>query len=316
VPTASVSSKTGWDVSNRKVLSNVKWPFAPYLLTFRDFNFQQNLRLTKLGLKKALLVMSSIKLSVRRKFHLFQSRTKVWETSPSQLDHYRIIFILSGEGQFILNGSIHSYSRNGIIFLKPGQQPVFQEDNGTEIFVISFDTYLQDDFQKKKALNPDFADTYKMAENLCNGLRISQGQSITNERDIQTVNALINQITFEVAQRPSSYVKLIRGSIEMIVTILARNNFESKKAEEKTSRQVLTDRMIEYLRNELHQNKSIRVPEFLLRFNVSEDVANICILNQTGMSLRNFIFKYKSDLFKSRMLKVDVIELSPYLLRH
>lgn len=259
--------------------------------------------------------MSSIKFSVRKKFHLFQSRTRVWETNPTQLDHYRIIFILSGEGQFILNGTMCSYSRNGILFLKPGQQPVFQEDKDTEIFVIAFDTYLEDDFQKKKKLSPDFADTYKLAENLCNGIRLSQGQSITNDRDSQTVNYLISQIAFEVTQRPASHVKLIRGSIEMIVTILARNNFESKKTEEKTSRQVLTEHMIEYLRNELHQNKSIRVPEFLFRFNVSEEVANLCILNQTGMSLRNFIFKYKSDLFKSRMLKVDVMELSPYL-RH
>ncbi|MEO6282310.1 MAG: hypothetical protein ABIN80_01250 [Dyadobacter sp.] len=260
--------------------------------------------------------MSSIKLSVRKRFHLFRSRTRVWETSPVQLDHYRIIFIMSGHGQFILNGSMSSYSHHGILFLKPGQQPVFQEDKDTEIFVIAFDTYLGDDFQKKKAFSPDFADTYKLAENLCNGIRMSQGQPIPNERDNQTVHSLISQVTFEVAQRPASHIKLIRGSIEMIVTILARNNFESKKAGEKTSRDVLTDQMIEFLRNELHQNKSIRVPEFLLRFNVSEDVANICILNQTGMSLRNFIFKYKSDLFKSRMLKVDVIELSPYLQRH
>ncbi|WAC13991.1 hypothetical protein ON006_08505 [Dyadobacter pollutisoli] len=257
-----------------------------------------------------------MKFSVRKKFHLFQSRTRIWETSPAQLDHYRIIFILSGEGQFILDGTMYSYTGHGIIILKPGQQPVFQEDNGTEIFMIAFDTYLSDNFQKKKAFSPDFADTYKLAENLCNGFRISQGHSIANERDSKTIHSLIRQITFEVAQRPASHIKLIRGSIEMIVTILARNNFETKKTEEKTSRQVLTEHMIEYLRNELHQNKSIRIPEFLFRFNVSEEVANLCILNQTGMSLRNFIFKYKSDLFKSRMLKVDVMELSAYLRRH
>ncbi|MCE7060864.1 hypothetical protein [Dyadobacter sp. CY343] len=260
--------------------------------------------------------MSAVRFSVHKKFHLLQSRTSIWEASPEELRHYRLIFILSGNGQFVLDGKIAAYAKSGLILLKPDQQPVFQEDRGTEIFVIAFHTFLADDFQKKKAFDPDFADTYKQAENLCNNTRLTQGKPLPNERDGQTIAYLINQIAFEISQKQSSHVKLIKGSIDLIMTILARNNFETKRTEEKSSQQVLTERMVEYLKGELQQNKTVRIPELLLHFNTSEEVANLCMMNSTGMSLRNFIIKYKADLFKSRMLKVDVGEISSFVKNH
>ncbi|MGN7887663.1 hypothetical protein ACN9ML_30305 [Dyadobacter endophyticus] len=244
---------------------------------------------------------------------MLQSKTRVWETHNDLTPHYRIIFIRNGEGHFSLDGKLYEYAEQGIILLGPGHHPIFQEDVSAEIFILAFDTWLSDDFLQKKEFSPDFADIYKQAEHLCSSVRLTQGKPVQNERDAQTISYLINQILFEVTQQPTSHNKLIRGSIDLIVTILARNNFECKKVDEKASRQNLAEAIIGYLRDELHQNKSIRVPELLMRFNISEDVANLCVLNITGMSLRNFIFKYKADLFKSRMLKVDISEITSYL---
>lgn len=257
--------------------------------------------------------MSPIQFNAHKKYHLVQCKTRIWESGRELSSHYRILFITSGEGQFSLDGRLYDYARQGIIFLRPHQHPIFQEDPDSELFMIAFDTWLAEDFQQKKAFSPDFADTYKQAEHICDSVRLTQGRPLQHERDAQTIVYLINQILFEVTQQPTSHNKLIRGSIDLIVTILARNNFESKKVEEKANRQHLAGMIIEYLRNELHANRNIRVPELLMHFSISEEVANLCVMNQTGMSLRNFIFKYKADLFKSRMLKVDVMELSTYL---
>ncbi|GGM83964.1 hypothetical protein GCM10010967_14720 [Dyadobacter beijingensis] len=254
--------------------------------------------------------MSVIQFNAHKKYHLLQCKTRVWETHNELTPHYRVIFIRAGEGHFSLDGKLYQYRPQGVILLRPGQHPIFQEDDNAEIFLIAFDTWLADDFLQKKESSPDFADIYKQAEHLCESARLTQGSPLQNERDAQTATYLINQILFEVTQQPTSHNKLIRGSIDLIVTILARNNFETKKVE---ARQHLAGAIIDYLREELHQNKNIRVPELLMRFNISEDVANLCVLNQTGMSLRNFIFKYKADLFKSRMLKVDISELTGYL---
>jgi hypothetical protein len=252
--------------------------------------------------------MPAVKFSAQRKFHLLQCKTKHWDAGYEQ--HFRLVFIMSGEGKFILNSTVINYDREGIIFLEPGQQPLFQEDKATEVLVIAFDTHLADNFSKKKALNPDFADTYKQAENLCKYLRMKQGKPVCSERDAQTIRYLVNQISFELNQQPASFMKLIKSSIDLIVTVLARNNFESRKVEEKPSQQLLTESMIAYLKRELDGNKSVRVGALLMQFNISEEAANLCMLNNTGMSLRNFIFKYKTDLFKSRMLKLDVSQLS------
>jgi hypothetical protein len=256
--------------------------------------------------------MPASTFSVNKKFHLLQSRTRIWE-SKDQLEHYRIVFIQAGEGHFLLGTSIYNYQPGGLMFLCPGEHPVFQEDDETEILLIAFDTYLSSDFQRKKALHPDFADTYKQVENLCNNLKYSQGKPLANERDAAATGYLFGQIAFEMMQLPAPHFKLIMNSIEMLVTILARNNFENRSGKANSNQQLLTEHLIEYLRNELHQNKTIRIPEVLMRFNISEEAANLCMMNRAGMSLRNFIMKYKADLFKSRMLKMDIVELSPYL---
>lgn len=256
--------------------------------------------------------MSVSTLSINRKFHLLRSKTRIWE-SKDQLAHYRLIYICSGKGNFILDNSLHEYLPAGLIFLCPGQHPIFQEDNETEILLVAFDTFLADNFQQKKALQPDFADTYKQFENLCENLKYSQGKPLLNERDANTLGYLLGEIAFEMDQQPNPHLKLIRNSIEMLVTILVRNNFESRALQAPEEQQLVTEHLIEYVRNELHQNKTIRIPEVLMRFNISEEAANLCVMNRVGMSLRNFIFKYKADLFKSRLLKMDILELSPYL---
>jgi hypothetical protein len=257
--------------------------------------------------------MSVIKLRIARKFHILLSKTNVWESKTDEIGHYRIVFIRGGEGFFLLDGQMHEYVADGLIFLHPGQHPVFQEDGDSEVFVISFDTYLADDFQKKKLHSPDFADVYKQAENLCCELKLSHGKPLQNQRDRRTVNYLIDQIIFEITQQAASHVKLAKCSIELIVTILGRNNFESRKTSERSARHILAERIVEYLRYELHQNRAIRIPELLFRFDISEEAANLCVMNKTGMSLRKFINQYKTDLFKSRMLKVDIMEVSTYL---
>ncbi|MEO6685079.1 MAG: hypothetical protein ABIN24_03910, partial [Dyadobacter sp.] len=159
--------------------------------------------------------MPAIKFNALKRFHLLQSKTRIWESCGEQLEHYRIIFILSGQGKFILNGEICCYFQKGVIFLKPGQQPIFQEDKETEIFVVAFDTYLAEDFQKKKLFSPDFADTYKQAENLCNNYLLIQGRPIPNEREGKTITYMIIQILFELGQQPASHLKMIKGCIDM-----------------------------------------------------------------------------------------------------
>ena len=256
--------------------------------------------------------MPAIQFNAHKRFHLLQSKTRIWESYKEQLEHYRIIFILSGHGEFILDREIYSYFPKGVIFLKPGQLPIFQEDKETEIFVIAFDTYLAEDFQKKKLFSPDFADTYKQAENLCNNFVLIQGSPVSNEREGKTITYLIVQILFELGQQPASHLKMIKGSIEMIVTVLARNNYKTQLAVKRNENE-LTDSIVEYIRGELLQKKTIKIPALLIMFDTSEDILNLYIMNRTGMSLRNFIFKFKSDLFKAQMLKVDVGELVGYL---
>ena len=100
--------------------------------------------------------MSSLKFSARKAFHLLQCKTRNWEASYEHTPDYRFVFVLAGEGRFILNHEIHSYCQGGIIFLQPGELPVFQEDMVTEVLVIAFEPYS--DAENKRSYT-DFSET-------------------------------------------------------------------------------------------------------------------------------------------------------------
>ncbi|MCF2489163.1 hypothetical protein [Dyadobacter sp. CY347] len=248
--------------------------------------------------------MSSIKFTVRKQFHLLLCKTRNWEASYEFASHYRLVFVTGGDGQFILNYEMHNYCQGGVILLKPDEMPVFQEDISTEVLVIAFNSPARADVAENHM--SEFAETYKQVENIFKNLRVRQGKPVSNERDADTIRYLVEQITFELTQQQALFLKLIKGSVALIVNTLARNNFEFRKAEEPEAQLKLSEALVEHLKNELRNGKTIRVPELLMKFNISEEAANLCMLNSTGMSLRNFIFKYKTDLFKSRTLKMDV----------
>jgi hypothetical protein len=252
--------------------------------------------------------MSGISLRINKEYSILQIKTKTWETTPADLEKYRLIFILTGNGHFVLDRNMFPYKQNGFIGLKPGERCIFQEDPETEILQISFDKPQDAASQQKKVIMSRFPETYKKAEKLCNNLLLSPGQNLRHERDDETIRFLIQQISFEMAQKATSHIKMITGSIEMILTILTRNNFPIRKTKDKESEQTLADSIVAYLCQELQQKKNIRIAELLDRFGVSEELANLCVLNKTGMSLRSFIVKSKTDLFKSRMTKMDLTQ--------
>ncbi|GGC15104.1 hypothetical protein GCM10011325_47410 [Dyadobacter sediminis] len=174
----------------------------------------------------------------------------------------------------------------------------------TEVLVIAFDSLVCADREQKHVA--EFVETYKQVENIFRNLCVRQGKLVSNERDADTIRYLVEQITFELTQQQASFLKLIKGSISLIVNILVRNNFDFHKVEEPEGQQKLSEALVEHLKHELENRKTIRVTELLMKFNISEETANLYMLNKTGMSLRNFIFKFKTDLFKSRALKFDV----------
>jgi len=257
--------------------------------------------------------MPAVKFSAHKRFHIIKSTTRLWDTSTELIQHLRFLYILSGEGHFSLDGKIYSYCPKGIILLRVGQKPVFQQDNETAVLVIAFDTFLSEDFLKKKSFSPDFADTYKQAEHLCEMPLLTLGLPVPNKQDRVAIANLTGILLGEIQQKPAHHIKLIRSCIEMIVTLLGRNNIRYLEKEQNPHEDTLAEMIIEHLTGELLLNKPVKIPDLLIKFNSSEDVVNICIQNRTGMSLKKLILRYKTDLFKSRMLKMDIITLTPYL---
>jgi AraC-like DNA-binding protein len=257
--------------------------------------------------------MPEFKFNAHKRFHIVRSNTHAWEPSQELTQHNRFLFILSGEGILNLDGQRYAYLPQGVILLKPDQRPVLQENTLTELFVIAFDTFLAEDFQQKKSLYPDFADIYKQAEHICEEAVLEQGKQIPVQKDVAAIDNLISLMSEELMQRRDHHYKIVRNCIEMVVNILMRNNIRCHKHGQSDKEDELCNQLIQYITSEILNNRTVKISDLQIHFNVSEDVINICLLNRTGMSFKKFIRKYQLDLFKSKMLKTDLSFLAPYL---
>lgn len=256
--------------------------------------------------------MPQFKYTANKRFYIVRSKTHIWEPSAEHIEHTRFLFILSGSGVFNLDGKRYSYMPQGVILLKPGQRPTFQENDKTELFIIAFDTRMAEDFQKKKALYPDFADIYKQAERICECAVLQQGKPIPVANDQNTIDYLISLMSHELMQRRDHHYKIVRTCIEMMVTIVNRNNILYQEENQPDQEEDFTELLLKYITDEVLENRTVKISDVQIKLGVSEDVINISLLNRTGMSFRKFIRKVKIDLFRAKMLNADLTSTTLY----
>jgi AraC family L-rhamnose operon regulatory protein RhaS len=248
-----------------------------------------------------------LELSVYNKFNLVVCDSREWEKVQSQYDFFKIAFVLEGKGTLVLKGDVYTYEKDSFFLIGPGVNHSFSSKEKTRLFVITVSLLASGKTKRKPTNISPYYDLLKQVETIFSHRNFTQGKVIENATDRKFTSQLIEQIAFEMQHRPDSYKAVIKSSVFLLVHVVTRN-IEDAGLDEKNDYKWEVDQIIQYIKEHIHDNQKLKIEVISNKFGLSPDCINENLRVLTGSSLKKYILNYKTDLFKSRLLHIDVNE--------
>lgn len=220
-------------------------------------------------------------------------------------DRLRVIVILEGNGKAMLDKVPYSYQKDSIFILRERQNISFQTLGRTKMFTI-ISGLSPKSISKEKPYVTTFSTMFGQIESLVSNKSFVQGKILERSIDRESASQIIKLITHEMQNRPDSYKEIIRNSVFTLIHMLDRNIQYVRKYIPVRQFHPETDRILEYIKRQLQLNNKFDIQEVASSFNLSEECINESLIAKTGFTFKKFIVKYRTDLFKSRLLKMDV----------
>ena len=220
-------------------------------------------------------------------------------------DRLRLIIMLEGNGKAIVDKVPYGYQKDSIFILRERQNISFQTLGKTKMFTIISGLSSKSP-SKEKPYVTTFSTMFGQIESLVSNKSFVQGKVLERSIDRESANQIIKLITHEMQNRPDSYKEIIRNSVFTLVHMLDRNIQYVRKYIPARQFHPETDRILEYIKRQLQLNNKFDIQEVASSFNLSEECINENLIAKTGFTFKKFIVKYRTDLFKSRLLKMDV----------
>ena len=244
-------------------------------------------------------------LNIHNKCILASLESSELESLCTYRDRLRVIVILEGSGKATINDAPYSYQKDSIFILRPHQNISLQTFGKTKIFSI-ISGLSQKSATREKPYVTTFATMFGQIESLVSNKLFVQGKIMERSIDRESANQIIKLITHEMQHRPDSYKEIIRNSVFTLIHMLDRNIQYVRKYIPVRQFHPETDRILEYIKRQLQLNHKFDIQEVASSFNISEECVNESLVARTGFTFKKFIIKYRTDLFKSRLLKMDV----------
>jgi hypothetical protein len=220
-------------------------------------------------------------------------------------DRFRVIFVLDGNGSVTLEDELFSYRKDNIFFVSSGQKFSFRPLEKTHVFVMVLDLSRSSGIKPQKPIS-SFKSLFNHIQYIFFTLDLTQGMSVVNETDQNSINSLIRLIVVEINNSQSSSPEIVKNTIFLIVNILSRNLNDSSYVKNETICHDETDKILEYIREQVHQNKKVDIRDIGTQFNLGMSSVDKSIIAKTGLSFKKYLIKSKMERFQNRLIKINV----------
>ncbi|WP_159466707.1 hypothetical protein [Dyadobacter sp. 3J3] len=242
------------------------------------------------------------KLNIHNKCILASLEANELELLYPYSDRLRVIVILEGSGKVTLDTVSSSYQKDSIFILRAQQNISFQTFVKTKIFTIISGSSPKSALKDKPYITT-FSTMFGQIESLVSNKSFVQGKVMERSIDRESANQIIKLITHEMQNRPDSNKEIIRNGVFTFIHILDRNIQYVRKHIPVLQFHPETDQILEYIKRQLQLNNKFDIQEIASSFKVSEDCISEILIARTGFTFKKFIVKYRTDLFKSKLLK-------------
>lgn len=223
--------------------------------------------------------------------------TDRWHHPVHNHNHFEIVFVHYGKGIHQLNGVDYNYSGRTLFLLGPSDYHSFLIEEETQYTFLKF---------TNQYLGAAGGSTAELGWNHCiDELIVRTGRKneniLTNEYDAEAMDKLVHLIVREWKHNKNETGEMIFFLIQAALAIIKRNIYSSvvgvinSKPDEKITS------LLHYIHSNIYNNENIQIEHLAEAFGYSKNYLGIFFKDQIGVSLRDYISKYKITLIENRL---------------
>lgn len=220
-------------------------------------------------------------------------------------NQFRIIFVINGMGNAILDDDLNEYNKDNIFLVRPEQKLGFLPNEETQVFSIICDIFKNTSLKPGRPAN-GFANPFKHIQHIFFKSDSARCITIKNDADQNSVNSLIKLLELEIGYNRKSSEEIIKNSIFLLINILESNLVDFEHIADQAVQYEEIDDVLNYIKGQISKNKEVNIKEIQSHFKSTINNIDHGIMAKTGLSFKNYVVKSKVEHFKNRLLKINI----------
>jgi AraC-like DNA-binding protein len=225
------------------------------------------------------------------------------ECKYEAITFFELVFVEKGSGQQSLNGSSIPFKSGAIFLLVPNEHYSIQLSEKSLIHFVKFQkVYFDKTTIQDVAFN--FKEWFQKLEYIFYSQARTDYPILKIEKDSLTVKSLLKIILSECQGKATYCDIVVQNSLFSILNIIARNlNHNNYKGDEHYSK---NQQILSYIHFNIYKPKNLSIDSLSKVFNISANYFSEYFKNNFGISLKQYIIKYKMKLAEAKLQYTDL----------
>ena len=236
----------------------------------------------------------------------FECELREAETFPSierQNNFFELIYVLDGNGKQFVNGNEFFYKPGNLFLLTPQDVYSFEVAGKTKFFFLRFS---QSFIHTEQAKNFDDGEWLHSMKFILENASHQPGCILKNQTDKPVVRELIESIIREQNSQQIFHRKIIRQTVNTLITVVARNISMRLPDRIKAIKEESVIKILQYIHHNIYEAGRLKTERISCELGISKNYLGRYFKKHTGETLQEYIINYKLKLVETRLLHSDL----------
>jgi AraC family L-rhamnose operon regulatory protein RhaS len=226
---------------------------------------------------------------------------------PHRHHYFELLYILKGTGIHTINNNHYPYDEGNLFLLTPEDTHSFKIISDTRCCIIDFTKGLFAKRNRSQTDRAEITEFFVSMEYIFHNHQNLKGHITTNPQEADLINTLIMQLIME-KEKPRIYSGIIiQNIVFLLLNIIARLIQENIAGELKNAgAKNIIHEITSYIQQNIYQKDLLKIESLAKHFHKTPDHLNRYFKQQTGLTLKTYITRYKIRLVETRLRYSDL----------
>lgn len=225
---------------------------------------------------------------------------------PHRHHYFELLYILEGTGMHTINGNHYQYEEGNLFLLTPEDTHSFKTTSNTNVCIVDFTRGLFAKRHRKETERAEISEFFVRLEYVFHNHQSLNGYiAIPEEAELYKI--LIMQLIREKQHERMYSGLIIQNIVFLLLNIIARLIQENIAGElKKAGNKNIIHEVITYIQQNIYNKELLKIGTLAMRFHKTPDHLNRYFKQQTGLTLKICINRYRLNLVERRLRYSDL----------